>query len=469
MTILVQIGLWLIRKCGVALLVVLASLVIGAVYLYLSENLRTEAERAVVVERLRAQLGRIEHTVAEFEAEMEAVNAEVDKQRQRAEIARRLLASFEQMNSFWDWLFGASVNREELGQKKAKASTAREDAARAIEATMARLAAITANREEALAELERTKLQIEQLEVHTSPVLQYLRRAWLTYRFPLVIAMVVYFFGPTLWSLAAFYGVAPLIARARPIRLSKEELPEIEVSASRVSEAIALDPGESVFVRERFLQASDESLKRKTRFVLDWSIPFTCAATGLIELVELTNAEPEGVATITVSTQDNTAIELGVVRIPEHSGLVLRPSFLAGLALPMGGRLRVRRHWRLFHLQSWVTLQFRFFEFQGPCRLVVAGSRGIRAESLSGGMSPASRGRRTNQDSTIGFTSDLAYRSVRAETFWSYYRDRNPLFDDIFQGRGTFLCQEVPTGSPGASVRRFWEAFWSGLLKIFGL
>ncbi|MGH8020143.1 MAG: hypothetical protein ACREIA_18060, partial [Opitutaceae bacterium] len=417
------------------------------------------------------QTVHLEATAAAFEAQMQEVRAGIEQQRQRAEAAGRLIESFKAMNSFWDWMFGAAVNQEELEKKKQNATTTREEAMAALASLGERLEAIASGRDSALAELERTSGDIEKLEQSSSPVLQYARRAWAAYRWPLTLALGVYFFGPTLWSVAAFYVLAPLVARSRPIRLCRQDLPEIDVTQSRVSESLALAHGESLFVRERFLQASDESLKRKTRFVLDWSIPFTCAATGLIELVELTNAELEGAASATVSTQDDTAIELSVVRIPEESGLVLRPSFLAGLILPAGGRLNVRRHWRLFHLQSWVTLQFRFFEFRGPCRLVVAGSRGIRAESLAGelSMAAAPRGRRTNQDSTIGFTPDLAYRSVRAETFWAYYRNRNPLFDDIFQGRGTFLCQEIPTGAPGASVRRFWESFWGSLLKVFGL
>jgi len=45
----------------------------------------------------------------------------------------------------------------------------------------------------------------------------------------------------------------------------------------------------------------------------------------------------------------------------------------------------------------------------------------------------------------------------------------NPLFDDLFQGRGTFLCQEVSTGGPEAVARRFWATLWSGILKVFGM
>ncbi|BET68786.1 hypothetical protein ASA1KI_37040 [Opitutales bacterium ASA1] len=470
MTLLVQIGLWLVRKFGVALLIGAVVLVVGALVLYLRENLRTEAERMALVERLEAQAAQLEASLAEFDAQLAAVAEEIETQRARAITAQRILESVAQMNSFWDWLFGARVDPAELERRNAKAAADNAAATSAIESLGARLGAIGRSREDAVAELERTRLELERSEMHASPVVQYLRRAWATYRWPLAGALALYFFGPTLWKLFAFYAVAPLVARARPIVLRREPIPEIGTTPSRVSESVALRPGESLFVREKFLQASDESLRRRTRFVLDWSIPLTCAATGLIELVELAHpATTDGTAAATVSTQEDATIELSVVDVPEGSGLVLRPSFLAGLVLPEGSRLRVKRHWRLFHLQSWITMQFRFFEFRGPCRLVVAGSRGVRAETLAGGAEGEGRARRTNQDATIGFTPDLAYRSVRAETFWSYYRDRNPLFDDVFHGAGTFLCQEIPTGTHGASVRRFWSSLWNGFLKVFGL
>ena len=116
-----------------------------------------------------------------------------------------------------------------------------------------------------------------------------------------------------------------------------------------------------------------------------------------------------------------------------------------------------------------MTLQFRFFEFAGPCRLVVAGNRGVRAERLSereGGAVPA---RRANQDATIGFTPNLDYRPVRAETFWSYYRGMNPLFDDLFAGHGMFLCQQVSTGGGANAARNFWSTVWGGAMRVFGM
>jgi hypothetical protein len=93
----------------------------------------------------------------------------------------------------------------------------------------------------------------------------------------------------------------------------------------------------------------------------------------------------------------------------------------------------------------------------------------VRAERLEEREANRHPARRTNQDATIGFTPNLDYRPVRAETFWSYYRGMNPLFDDLFAGQGIFLCQEIATAGDTSKARRFWSGVWGGLLKVFGL
>jgi hypothetical protein len=69
----------------------------------------------------------------------------------------------------------------------------------------------------------------------------------------------------------------------------------------------------------------------------------------------------------------------------------------------------------------------------------------------------------------IGFTPSLEYSSVRAETFWSYFIGKNPLFDDAFTGNGTFLCQQIATKSRAGRIMRFWETLWNGVLKLLGI
>ena len=280
----------------------------------------------------------------------------------------------------------------------------------------------------------------------------------------------LYFLGPSVGKFTLYSWVAPVIMRGKPVRLEQQLAVLPEVSASSVATELSLAVGERLWVKEMFLQASDEGVKRKTRYLLDWRIPFTCLATGLVELIELNNSGASaGEQRLTLSNQSDPHSELAVVTLPVGASLVLRPSFLAGVVVQDGARLNIRRRWQLFRLQSWVTLQLRFFEFMGPCRLIVAGSRGVRAERLvdrEGGGVPA---RRTNQDATMGFTPNLEYRPVRAETFWSYYRGMNPLFDDLFAGRGIFLCQQVAVSGDARKVRRFWAGLWSALTKVFGV
>jgi hypothetical protein len=223
-------------------------------------------------------------------------------------------------------------------------------------------------------------------------------------------------------------------------------------------------------VKEQFLQASDEGLEKATRHLLDWRVPFTCLATGLVGLVEMKNAATEAKAArrLTLSNQSDPLCELAIITLVEGSSLILRPSFLAGVVTASDARLRIRRRWQLFRCQSWVTLQFRFFEFTGPCRLIVAGKRGVRVEDLSTRDTEDVPARRTNQDATMGFTPNLDYRPARAETFWSYYRGMNPLFDDLFAGRGMFLCQQVSTAET-EDTRNFWGGVWGGAMKVFGM
>ena len=97
--------------------------------------------------------------------------------------------------------------------------------------------------------------------------------------------------------------------------------------------------------------------------------------------------------------------------------------------------------------------------------MVVSGIRGVRSERI---LSTEGKGRRANQDSTIGFTPDLEFGAARAEAFWAYFRGFNPLFDDVFRGDGTFFCQEISKGEISGPVR-FWVGLRDAFLKIIGI
>jgi len=400
---------------------------------------------------------------------MAQTTAEIGVQEARARQADKVMTQLRELENMWDRFVGNPAQQKANAEQKQHMEEIRTAAQAKVVELQRALTRLTWERdglEIALGKLDR---QIAFAEANKSKIVHYLMQAWLRVKWWVYGALAFYFLGPTLGKLLLFYGLAPWIERGRPVRLAQTMATLPEVNSSRVSIETALWPGERLWIKEKFLQSSDEGLQKKTRFVLDWRIPFTCAASGLVELIEMRNTHAGTEYRVTLSQQANPHIELAHVSIPEGGSLVLRPSFLAGVIKSGDARLTIRRRWQLFRWQSWVTLQFRFFEFVGPCRLIVAGSRGVRADWLTEREGNANPARRVNQDATIGFTPNLDYRPVRAETFWSYYRGMNPLFDDLFAGHGVFLCQEISTAGDTSKARRFWSGVWGGVLKVFGL
>jgi uncharacterized protein (AIM24 family) len=128
--------------------------------------------------------------------------------------------------------------------------------------------------------------------------------------------------------------------------------------------------------------------------------------------------------------------------------------------------MEISRHWRLFSLHAWVTLQLRYLVFHGPGRLILKGCRGVRAESPDPG-----NPRIINQAATIGFSANLDYSNTRCETFVSYLRGKEDLFNDLFAGGpGRFVYEEMPSGTrnPGLTGRGL-EGFVDATLKVFGV
>jgi len=466
--VLLQLGLWLLRKLLVGALIVALGLGFYGLFLYLQENVRIEVDRQALIERLDHELAVGRQTVLDLESELDRVQDRIDDARRSADAAERILEGLESLHSYWDWLFLSSAEREEVKRRKEQARI-RRDKNRLVERiSRERLDAITFEQASIQGVIAGLTARMAELEASPSEAVYYGNRAWERIRIPLLVALFFFFFGPTIWRVFSYYCIGRLIGLARPIVLSRDRQPMVNATTSHVSIELSLEPKEVLWIKEEFLQASDQALRKRTRFILNWQIPLTCLACGLFELIEIRNGSG-GPHSITTSTQDRPTIEVAVVSIPSQAGVVIRPSFLVGVVSDGTQDLKIKRHWRIFSLQAWITLQFRYFEFRGPCRLVLAGSRGVRSEFLKCGADDELPGRRTNQDSTIGFTPDLHYRSTRAETFWSYYRGKNPLFDDLFQGSGSFFCQEISVKGRAAGVRAFWSHLWNALMKVFGI
>ena len=466
---LVKFLRWVFQKVAAALLMVALVLAAYGGWLFLRANIDFDLQRHEIVRALTGERANTQEAMRDVDQRLESLSHNISAKKERIGQVDKVIATLESLESTWDRLIGNPEQQAANEVRLTRMTTMREVEQGEMDELKNKFNRTTWERDGLEIALGRLEARLVTIEEQQSEVMHYLMIAWEKTRWWLLGALVLYFLGPTLGKSLLYYGIAPTIVRGRPVRLSSEMKGMPEIAPSRVSLDIPLGEGDRLWIRERFLQGSDEGMIKKTRFLLDWRMPFTCLASGLVEMVEMRAGENQGQLRVTLSNQANPHIELSLITLSEGSSLILRPSFLAGAVGATGQRLQIRRRWQIFRWQSWVTLQFRFFEFVGPCQLVVAGSRGVRPEVLAPSMEGKTNARRTNQAATIGFTPNLNYKPVRAETFWGYYRGMNPLFDDLFSGEGIFLCQEIPMEEDGGQIKKFWAGLWSSVLKVFGL
>jgi uncharacterized protein YlxW (UPF0749 family) len=463
---------WLVSYVLPLLLAVAAVVAATGAWFYYQDNARIEGDRLQTIERFIEQERELLERRQVLEERLSEVRRELTDAQMRLNEAQRLAHRLRNAIGFWDRLFASREEREARERELARAEREEREANEALRVREERRAMLVEEVETAQAEIESVRAERSELDYDDPDLIHYATRAWESARVPVLVGVGMLVAGPWIFKSFLFFLWAPLVRFAPPLVIRKGEAPPIEASPSKVSLQVDLRPGETLLVKEKFLQASDEGVRRRTKFVFNWKVPFSCLVCGLVELIRMHNASREETYRVTLSTQEEPMTEIAVVEIPVEGSLVLRPRFLAGVILPQeanGKPVRIHRHWRLFSLNAWLTLRFRHFEFRGPCRLIIAGKRGVRLERLENVTREQKRARRTNQTATIGFTPELNHHCIRAETFWSFFRGRNPLFDDLFSGSGSFICQEIAERRREIGVRRLWSGFWNSLLKIFGL
>jgi hypothetical protein len=273
--------------------------------------------------------------------------------------------------------------------------------------------------------------------------------------------------APILIKAFLYFALAPLAGRLPPIRILPDgEARDISATGrSAVSLPLEVRPGEEILVHADFLQSSSQPARKQTQWFLNAHLPFTSVASGMFILTRI-RPETDAETRVVVSSQNDAFGEVGAIRIPERAAMVVQPRSLAGVVKRVGPPVSITRHWRLGSLHAWLTLQLRYLAFHGPCTLILKGCRGVRAERPDAG-----RPRLINQAATLGFSANLDYRNTRCETFVSYLRGKEALFNDLFAGGpGIFVYEEMPAGGRRAGiVGRGLEGVLDALLKAFGI
>lgn len=268
---------------------------------------------------------------------------------------------------------------------------------------------------------------------------------------------------PFLIRLFFFLILAPIAERRSAIRIAvpgNEQAPIPSSPPSRVSIPVRLNANEELLVRQDYLQTTSLVGRFATKWMIDWRSPLSSFASGL---VFLTRIRGDG-ETTTVSAIRDPFAELTEVTMPVGSACVLHARSLVAVVQPIGRHIRITRHWRLFSLNAWLTLQLRYLVFHGPGRLIVMGGRGIRVEQ-------AQRGRVFGQNQLVGFSADLSYSVTRTKTFWPYFLGRESLFKDkVRDGNGILIIEEAPLSArKGSGVKHGLEGAFDAMLKMVGL
>lgn len=269
-------------------------------------------------------------------------------------------------------------------------------------------------------------------------------------------------------KLAFYFILAPLAARRPPMCLIPQRSRTVAGVAERqnatissVSQPIRIDDGYVLLVHPEYLQSATIGGQKDTKWLLDWSCPFTSLASGMYGL---TRIRSESGQTIVVSATRDPFSEVGILSLDADEAIVLQPRSLAGVVYQQVSPLRITRHWRFNSLHAWLTLQFRYLVFHGPAQLIVKGCRGVRVEKAGNGHS-------ISQAATIGFTANVAYSTIRCETFGAYLMGRQELLNDCFTGAsGYYVYEEMPDfGKKAGITGRGIQGVTDSLLKVFGI
>ncbi|PTY07246.1 hypothetical protein DB347_08030 [Opitutaceae bacterium EW11] len=462
-----RFALWLARKLIAVALIGGLAIAAYATWLFLHAQGDFASDRAKRLVEMSARRERVSTNVIEVGAELDALQNQIRSSQDRIAREKSTIALLDSLDSRWERWFG---NREQQRvndeRKKRLSEMLSKDSKRLLELQRA-LNQKAWEREGASAELARLDAEIRHTEGTQSQIVHYLNASWKRLRAPLAFLLLLDLFGAYLWRLTLYFGVAPFVQRGRPLRFAKEVPVFPQETASRGSFDVAVWPGERLRVKRKYLRSTDGGVEQGTRVLLDWWRPISSLLCGFVGLAELRNRQARGESEIGLAGREGD--ELAMLDVPDGSSLVVKPRFLVGVVQPADQSLVTRMRWPVWSRQAWVTGQIRFLEFFGPCRLIVAGTRGVRAEHMVPGEAGVIVPRRAERATLIGFTPNLELRLVRTQAFKSYLLGRKRLFEVLFTGPGLYAVAFGPYERGTGPLSRAFFGVRNRVLDILGL
>lgn len=450
------------RKLAMAVIIALLTLLVYALWLFVGEDGDYAEHRAQRTQRVEARVAQVNKQLADATLQINVATESLAAQQLRLTQAEKVLQSLHDLDpGALERLMGDKAQQEAHDERITRTARIKTETQTRIVELQREL--VTGEQNRAALEAEAVALEAERISLRDEKgaVEHYLRTAWTEGAWIVYTVFFAYLFGGLVVAALLYYGWAQLMAKKLPMRLRKGDVAMPTFTESGTLLEHTLWPGERLWVRRRFLQSSDTALTRKKRLLPDWRRPFSWWLAGCAGLTELRNERSNGERQVVFTSMDDPFAELASVSVPEGGSFIVRAGHVIGLIADIGRQPVIQRHWRFASWYSWVAGRFGYFEFYGPCRIVVSCVNAVNDHALSSPDETKPNSARTPLAGMVGFTPQLSLVPVRTDSFWSYCRRETALFELQLTGTGAYLVREMDQRGSDRFMQRISR--WFGI------
>jgi hypothetical protein len=271
---------WVAQKFVFALLLAVLGLTGLGLWIFLRDQVDFDVRRLEIVRALTGETAKLHAALADVDARMAATRVEIVAQKERAAQAAKVTLELNSLAGPFSRLTTESAQYRENQERLTRLADLENAALRRAVELEQGLKRTQWERDGLEIALGRMQVQLKTTEESKSRILHYAREARDKYGQQLLLLVGLYLLGPPLGRMFCYFIFAPLVSRRSPILLGPSVAALPVITSSRAAVDLPLGPGETLWVKERFLQSSDEGLRKRTKTVLDWRMPLTCLAAG---------------------------------------------------------------------------------------------------------------------------------------------------------------------------------------------
>ncbi|MFH1499119.1 MAG: hypothetical protein ABII82_14985 [Verrucomicrobiota bacterium] len=444
-----RLASWLLQRLAISVLIGVLTLATVAVWQFVQDQRSEETRREQWIGRLTAERDAARQALEELQGRLSTDEAELLRQETRVAQSTRAIGQLEELDSFWRRWFVSADQRAANTTQLANMRTLRQEAQARVVELQTRVTSAHDGRLAAVLRLQTAELQLDKASRDTNRVVHYLRSAWLDIRWWLALGLGLLLIGPFLLRSWLYYGWARGGSHGEPLHLNRDASGPVTAGPSTPCLNESLWPGQTLRVRPDVLANTAHGLDQSSRGLLTWRHPLSSRWAGLRGLLDLHHGHTGSGRSVPLSSagdgQKIPAQSLIAVDVPEGSGFTLRLRHLAGVVFNGEKLPPPVRRWHLLNRQARVSRQFGYFEFAGPCRLIVR-APALRAEVLVARDGLAVTERRLANASVLGFSTGLQVSPVRTERFGAYFTGGVELWKARFSGEGLVLVGEPTPG-----------------------